>query len=106
MHSLLLLSDACDADVVLVLVCAVQGADDMPTFNVSYKPQKISPKFEGTVRQLLHKKIRDSYLHPQVGPSPGCICPKHALQCVQHNIGWLFCVVWQLVFRNADWQHY
>jgi ATP-binding cassette subfamily E protein 1 len=39
----------------------------MPTFNVSYKPQKISPKFEGTVRQLLHKKIRDSYLHPQVG---------------------------------------
>jgi hypothetical protein len=38
----------------------------MPTFNVSYKPQKISPKFEGSVRQLLHKKIRDSYLHPQV----------------------------------------
>lgn len=32
----------------------------------SYKPQKISPKFEGTVRQLLHKKIRESYLHPQV----------------------------------------
>lgn len=31
----------------------------------SYKPQKISPKFEGTVRQLLHKKIRESYLHPQ-----------------------------------------
>jgi ATP-binding cassette subfamily E protein 1 len=46
----------------------------MPTFNVSYKPQKISPKFEGTVRQLLHKKIRDSYLHPQVGSSPGCMC--------------------------------
>jgi translation initiation factor RLI1 len=45
--------------------CA-QGGEDMPTFNVSYKPQKISPKFEGTVRQLLHKKIRDSYLHPQV----------------------------------------
>lgn len=41
----------------------------MPTFNVSYKPQKISPKFEGTVRQLLHKKIRDSYLHPQVSCS-------------------------------------
>ena len=32
---------------------------------ISYKPQKISPKFEGTVRQLLHKKIRESYLHPQ-----------------------------------------
>ena len=32
---------------------------------VSYKPQKISPKFQGTVRQLLHTKIRDSYIHPQ-----------------------------------------
>lgn len=42
--------------------------EEMPTFNVSYKPQKISPKFEGSVRQLLHKKIRDSYLHPQVRP--------------------------------------
>jgi len=37
----------------------------VPELNVSYKPQKISPKFEGTVRQLLHKKIRDAYLHPQ-----------------------------------------
>jgi len=33
--------------------------------NVSYKPQKISPKFQGTVRQLLHKRIRDLYVHPQ-----------------------------------------
>uniref|UniRef100_A0A7S1T6P9 ATP-binding cassette transporter n=1 Tax=Tetraselmis chuii TaxID=63592 RepID=A0A7S1T6P9_9CHLO len=38
---------------------------DLPEFNVSYKPQKISPKFQGTVRTLLHKKVRDSYLHPQ-----------------------------------------
>lgn len=37
-----------------------------PSLNVSYKPQKISPKFEGTVRQLLHKRIRDAYIHPQV----------------------------------------
>jgi ATP-binding cassette, sub-family E, member 1 len=37
----------------------------VPTLSVSYKPQKISPKFEGTVRQLLHKKIRDAYVHPQ-----------------------------------------
>jgi ATP-binding cassette subfamily E protein 1 len=42
-----------------------EEADDLPEFNVSYKPQKISPKFESTVRNLLHKKIRDSYLHPQ-----------------------------------------
>ena len=37
----------------------------IPQFNVSYKPQTISPKFLGTVRQLLHKKIRDAYIHPQ-----------------------------------------
>lgn len=37
----------------------------VPEMNVSYKPQKISPKFQGTVRQLLHKRIRDSYVHPQ-----------------------------------------
>jgi len=34
-------------------------------FSVSYKPQKISPKFEGSVRLLLHNKVRDAYLHPQ-----------------------------------------
>ena len=36
-----------------------------PMLNVSYKPQKISPKSQGTVRQLLHEKIRDAYIHPQ-----------------------------------------
>ena len=38
---------------------------EVPQFGVSYKPQKISPKFPGTVRELLHKRIRDAYLHPQ-----------------------------------------
>ncbi|KAK3257447.1 ABC transporter E member 2 [Cymbomonas tetramitiformis] len=38
--------------------------DEIPQFNISYKPQKISPKFESTVRNLLHAKIRESYLHP------------------------------------------
>ena len=37
----------------------------VPPLNVSYKPQKIAPKFEGTVRQLLHQKIRQMYQHPQ-----------------------------------------
>merc|ERR1712141_97635 len=37
----------------------------VPQLNVSYKPQKISPKSQGTVRMLLHAKIRDSYVHPQ-----------------------------------------
>ena len=37
---------------------------DLPEFNVSFKPQKISPKFTSTVRNLLHKHIRDAYIHP------------------------------------------
>eukprot|EP01113_Clastostelium_recurvatum_P042490 TRINITY_DN688_c0_g1_i3.p1 TRINITY_DN688_c0_g1~~TRINITY_DN688_c0_g1_i3.p1 ORF type:complete len:606 (+),score=201.99 TRINITY_DN688_c0_g1_i3:58-1875(+) len=37
----------------------------IPEMNVSYKPQKISPKFPGNVRMLLNKKIRDAHLHPQ-----------------------------------------
>ena len=36
-----------------------------PMLNISYKPQKISPKSRGSVRQLLHEKIRDAYIHPQ-----------------------------------------
>lgn len=39
--------------------------DEVPELNISYKPQKIAPKFEGTVRELLHKKIQASYTHPQ-----------------------------------------
>ena len=38
---------------------------EVPILNVSYKPQKISPKHQGTVRMLLHEKIRDAYIHPQ-----------------------------------------
>ncbi|NXS06384.1 ABCE1 protein, partial [Neodrepanis coruscans] len=38
---------------------------NVPVLNVSYKPQKISPKSTGSVRQLLHEKIRDAYTHPQ-----------------------------------------
>lgn len=36
-----------------------------PLLAVSYKPQKIQPKSQGSVRQLLHEKIRDAYIHPQ-----------------------------------------
>jgi len=38
---------------------------EIPSLNISYKPQKISPKSQGTVRQLLHEKIREAYIHPQ-----------------------------------------
>jgi ATP-binding cassette subfamily E protein 1 len=38
---------------------------EIPKLAVSYKPQKISPKFEGSVRELLHKRIAAAYVHPQ-----------------------------------------
>jgi ATP-binding cassette subfamily E protein 1 len=41
------------------------GEEQVPELNVSYKPQKISPKFDGTVRMLLLNKIKGSFLHPQ-----------------------------------------
>lgn len=37
----------------------------VPELNVSYKPQKISPKFKGTVRMLFIKKIKAAFLNPQ-----------------------------------------
>ena len=37
----------------------------LPRMNVSYKPQTIAPKFDGSVSDLLHKKIRDAMIHPQ-----------------------------------------
>jgi len=38
---------------------------EVPELAMSYKPQKISPKFPGTVRQLLHKRIRSVYMSAQ-----------------------------------------
>jgi len=37
---------------------------ELPKMNVSYKPQTISAKFQGTVEQLLQSKIREAYNHP------------------------------------------
>merc|ERR1712151_1432844 len=44
---------------------ADEAEEALPELNVSYKPQAISAKFEGTVQELLMNKIRDAYLHPQ-----------------------------------------
>ncbi|CCW71791.1 unnamed protein product [Phytomonas sp. Hart1] len=38
---------------------------EVPQLSISYKPQKIAPKFEGTVRDLLQTKIYDMFIHPQ-----------------------------------------
>lgn len=37
----------------------------VPKMSISMKPQKITPKFPGTVRELLLKKVRASFLNPQ-----------------------------------------
>ena len=42
-------------------------APELAGFSVSYKPQKISPSFEGSVRALFFSKIRDAVTHPQFG---------------------------------------
>lgn len=42
-----------------------EESEKLPMLHISYKPQKISPKSQGQVRQLLHEKIRDAYIHPQ-----------------------------------------
>ncbi|CAB3401457.1 unnamed protein product [Caenorhabditis bovis] len=38
---------------------------ELPHVSISYKPQKISPKSETTVRYMLHEKIQNMYTHPQ-----------------------------------------
>merc|ERR1712061_359335 len=41
------------------------GTAEIPSLNISYKPQKISPKSQGSVHNLLHERIRDAYVLPQ-----------------------------------------
>lgn len=50
-----------------LLAGAIQpdGNQKVPGMKVSMKPQKITPKFEGTVRQLFFKKIKTAFLLPQ-----------------------------------------
>ncbi|CAH1756788.1 22662_t:CDS:2 [Entrophospora sp. SA101] len=41
------------------------GEEHVPELNVSYKPQKISPKYQGTVRALFLQKIKPAFMHAQ-----------------------------------------
>ncbi len=41
------------------------GDTKIPTLNVSYKPQIIQPKFEGTVKELFYSKIGSAFTHAQ-----------------------------------------
>mmetsp|Transcript_5157 Transcript_5157/g.9044 ORF Transcript_5157/g.9044 Transcript_5157/m.9044 type:complete len:625 (-) Transcript_5157:1911-3785(-) len=40
------------------------GASAIPKLSISYKPQKISPKLNVSVRELLQKKIKGAFGHP------------------------------------------
>ena len=40
-------------------------ASSIPSLSVSYKPQTISPKFQGSVEALFQTKIRPMFTHPQ-----------------------------------------
>ncbi|XP_024541283.1 ABC transporter E family member 2-like [Selaginella moellendorffii] len=42
-----------------------RDSEEIPEFNVSYKPQHVNSNSQSTVRHLLHTKIRDSCFHPQ-----------------------------------------
>lgn len=42
-----------------------EGDSEVPSLNVSYKPQKLVGKTEQTVRDVFLEKIRDMWLHPQ-----------------------------------------
>jgi len=41
------------------------GDQKVPELHISMKPQKITPKFQGTVRQLFFKRIKTAFLSPQ-----------------------------------------
>ena len=53
---------------LIKLLAGILSVDDttksLPKLHVSYKPQTISAKFEGTVQQLLQTKIREAYTNP------------------------------------------
>lgn len=50
---------------MLAGVLKPDGDQKVPNLHISMKPQTINPKFPGTVRELLLKKIRASFLNPQ-----------------------------------------
>ncbi|KAM9906283.1 hypothetical protein OXX79_001644 [Metschnikowia pulcherrima] len=50
---------------ILAGALAADNGTEVPKLNISMKPQKIAPKFPGTVRQLFFKKIKGAFFNPQ-----------------------------------------
>ena len=50
--------------LIKLLAGILQPDDDkveMPKLSISYKPQTISPKFQGTVQELLYTKLKENW---------------------------------------------
>jgi ATP-binding cassette subfamily E protein 1 len=62
----------------------IEEDETLPELNVSYKPQTISAKFEGTVRELLMMKVRDAYIHPQFNTD--VVKPMLSAQIADHSV--------------------
>ncbi|KAF9579296.1 Fe-S cluster-binding ribosome biosynthesis protein [Lunasporangiospora selenospora] len=60
------------------------GDEYIPELNVSYKPQKIAPKFQGTVRMLLLKKIKAAFMHAQFNTDVRIIAAKVIKRFILH----------------------
>lgn len=64
----LLGENGCGKTTLIRMLAGIEKPDNgasVPQLSVSYKPQKIAPKFQGTVKDLLQTKINDAFNHPQ-----------------------------------------
>ncbi|KAH8618418.1 putative Fer4 like domain [Trypanosoma vivax] len=64
----LLGENGCGKTTYIRMLAGQQKPDngaEIPQLSISYKPQKIAPKFQGTVKDLLQTKIYDAFSHPQ-----------------------------------------